>query len=90
MKDANIYAVKLHGGSYQRAGLPDVLVVVDGHSVFLEVKRPKKDGGGNPTKRQLYEIKRLQAAGSTVAVVRSVEEAVAAVGMVARRPPLTT
>jgi hypothetical protein len=35
--------VKFSGGEYQRAGVPDLYVAVDGMSVWIEVKRPGAD-----------------------------------------------
>jgi len=63
--------IKLHGGPYQQAGLPDLLVVIRGRAVFLEVKRP----GGALTPLQEHTIARLRAAGALAEVVRSADEA---------------
>lgn len=35
--------VKIHGGGYQRAGLPDLYIAVDGISLWVEMKRAGSD-----------------------------------------------
>lgn len=65
------YVVKLHGGPMQRSGLPDLLVIHQGHVVFLEVKRP----GEQVTAIQEHTLGELRRHGATVAVVRSADEA---------------
>lgn len=61
---------KVHGGWFQRAGLPDIVGVLNGRFVALEVKRP----GNGPTELQTYTIEKLQAAGAVAEVVYSVED----------------
>lgn len=65
--------VKLHGGPMQRAGLPDILGVVSGHAIALEVKLP-----GRPhevTDLQQYTLDKLAKAGAIAAVVDDVDDA---------------
>jgi hypothetical protein len=58
-------------------GIPDlVLVGPNGMVRFLEVKQP----GGQLSEAQERVIGELEAGGATVAVVRSVDEAVEAIG----------
>ena len=83
-KAMGIYVVKMHGGPMGLAGLPDVWAVTYGRLICLEVKRPKSEGGKNPTKRQLYQMRQLLKAGAVVEVVRSVDEAVEIVELVER------
>lgn len=71
----NIWWVKLHGGPMQRVGLPDLLVVLDGRAIFLEVKSDV----GVATKIQEHTIEQLQKAGAVAEVVRSADEAVQAI-----------
>lgn len=66
-----IWWLKLHGGPMQRAGVPDLLVVVDGRAVFLEVKQP----GKKATRLQLHTLTDLRLAGATAEVVYSTEGA---------------
>ena len=82
------YAVKLHGSMYGRVGTPDILVVrlrawegepilgEYGQAYFLEVKRP----GAKPTPAQLAEMAKWTDVGAVCCVVRSVQEALDAVG----------
>lgn len=60
----------------QRAGLPDLLCIVLGRAVFLEVKLP----GGQLTKLQKHTIDELRKHGAISGVVRSVDEALMMVG----------
>jgi len=64
-------ARKTHGGAYGGAGWPDIVAVVRGTAVMLEVKRP--DGKG-ATDLQRAELARWHAAGAVCAVVRSVDD----------------
>jgi hypothetical protein len=58
-------------------GFPDLLIMTrDGRAGFLEVKRP----GGKPDERQLACHAAIIADGFPLAVVRSVDDALAAVG----------
>lgn len=63
--------IKLHGGPFQEAGLPDLLVIINGAVTFLEVKTTR----GRVSRLQELQIDRLRAAGAAVFVVRSLEEA---------------
>lgn len=64
--------MKIHGGPYQLAGVPDLLCVRDGRALFLEVKRP----GEKPTAIQRARMDEIKTVGGAVcAVVTSVEEA---------------
>ena len=65
------WAVKLHGSAWQQPGLPDILAIIDGRTVFFEVKRP----GGVVSAIQRVVHERIRAAGGEVHVVRSLEEA---------------
>ena len=56
-------------------GSADLLVLVHGRACWLEVKTP----GGQPTPAQTAFLERMRTHGCGAAVVRSVEEAVAAV-----------
>ena len=64
------FVVKLHGSHFQRAGLPDLLALRDGQTVFFEVKRP----GEKPTKLQKHVLDELVARGFVACVVRSVAD----------------
>jgi hypothetical protein len=66
------YVIKIHGGPYQLAGIPDLLCLQRGQAVWLEVKQP----GKKPTPLQQRRMAELEACGSTPChVVTSKEEA---------------
>jgi Holliday junction resolvase len=62
-----IYWVKLHGSNFQRAGIPDLLVVLSGRAFFFEVKSET----GEPTKLQVHTLEKIKASGAKAMVVRS-------------------
>ncbi len=51
--------LKIHGSQYQRAGTPDLLIVINGYAIWIELKKP----GEEPTKLQDQELKDWRAAG---------------------------
>jgi hypothetical protein len=66
------WQMKIAGGAFQRAGVPDLLLIKHGRAVFLEVKQP----GKKPTPLQVAvmdEIRRV--AGAVAEVVTSRDEA---------------
>lgn len=62
------FAVKMHGSAYTMKGLPDVLLIKDGRTAWMEVKQPDK----HPTRIQEHVMRQLAKAGCPVTVVRSV------------------
>lgn len=66
--------VKLHGGPMQQAGMPDFLVIDRGRVLFLELK----GDGGAVTQLQAFTMRRLENAGARCYVVRTLDEAIAA------------
>lgn len=69
-----IVVLKIHGGVYQKAGIPDLYVAYQGVSLWLEVKRPESDT--TPLQHKL--MSRLLSHGVFVATVDSPQDAVAA------------
>ena len=67
------FCFKVHGGPWMMAGLPDIIVCVDGQYVGLETKLPT---GGDPSAIQQLVHQKIINAGGRVGVVRSVEQAV--------------
>lgn len=63
----NLWYVKLHGGPMQQAGLPDLCLVVNGMSVWIEVKAP----GGTVSPLQERTMGQIRDAGGLTFVVRS-------------------
>ncbi len=66
------WAMKTHGSAFGLAGLPDVLVIKDGHAAWMEAKRP----GEAPTRIQEHRMRELSAAGCPVTVVTSAGDAI--------------
>lgn len=76
------YIVKLAGGPYQQAGLPDLLVVYGGRVLVLEVKCPRpgeseQAARGRVTDQQRASLDRFDQAGAQASVVISVDQALA-------------
>lgn len=75
------WVAKIAGGPYQTAGIPDLLVVVDGRLIGLEAKAQRvgesvEHARGRATELQLAVIAAMQRAGATAGVVLTPEEAV--------------
>lgn len=64
--------IKVHGGPYQQAGLPDLIGVVEGRGVGIEVKLPGKEN--TLTKLQELTLSELEEAGAVVGVATSIED----------------
>lgn len=71
LKKIGAWDVKTHGGSYGRAGIPDLLVCYKGLFFAFEVKKPKV---GKVTRLQELEIERINKAGGHAYVVTSVDQ----------------
>lgn len=67
----HLWFFKVHGGPFQRAGIPDFVGCYRGRFFAIEVKQP----GKIPTPLQLIVMRELQEAGATVCVATSVAEA---------------
>ena len=61
---------KEHGGMFGTAGVPDIIACIGGRFYGFEVKTDT----GKPTKLQEAVIRKINAAGGTALVVRSVDE----------------
>lgn len=55
-----VYAIRTHGGSFQKKGTPDVLGCAFGHFFLIEAKRTAKE---KPSVAQLYNIRKFRQAG---------------------------
>jgi hypothetical protein len=67
--------VKIHGGPFQAAGIPDLLGCVEGQFFALEVKRPDDTKGA--TEIQERVMKQIRTKGKGVScVIESLEEAI--------------
>lgn len=67
-----IYVRKVTQGPYSEGGIADLMVVIKGKYIGLEVKRPVV---GKPSKLQLENKRLVEAAGGIYAIVSWPEEA---------------
>ena len=65
---------KEHGGMYGTAGIPDIIACIDGRFFGFEVKTET----GKPTALQEATLRKINDAGGTSLVVRSVADVKAA------------
>jgi|TARA_R110000744_G_scaffold92006_11_gene178376 hypothetical protein len=66
----NVWHFKVHGGPFQTAGIPDLIVCANSRLVGIEVKQP----GKKPTPLQSSTIRQIHASGGIAAVVTSLDE----------------
>ena len=74
-KIPQVWAVKYPGGTFGKNGTPDILLSVNGIFMALEVKTPK----GKESLIQQHTRNQILKSGGISKIVRSVEDAVAAV-----------
>lgn len=73
------FTVKIHGASYQSAGLPDIITIDKrGRFVGLEVKRPQIGTVTELQKRMLWKINESGGYGVVVRSLEGVKAAMAA------------
>lgn len=65
-----IWWMKIHGSGMQKKGVPDLLIVVAGLAVFVELKAP----GGAATKLQAMRMAEIRASGGIAEVCWSADE----------------
>ena len=70
------FAWKEHGGMYGTAGIPDIIACIDGKFYGFEVKTDV----GKPTKLQEATIRKINRAGGTAVIVRSVDDVKSTLG----------
>lgn len=66
------FVLKVHGGDYQRAGVPDIYIMTCGKSIWIEMKRP----GADTTALQKRKLQALSDAGAFCGTAESPERAV--------------
>lgn len=59
LKDNNIYYIKVWGGGYQKAGIPDLIICLKGRFIAVELKNEV----GKPSPLQLYNIEKIKKSG---------------------------
>ena len=67
----NYWYFKVHGGAFQKVGVPDIIACINGKFVAIEVKRPN---GGVVSKLQQMQMKKIKENGGVVGVARSLDE----------------
>jgi penicillin-binding protein-related factor A (putative recombinase) len=76
-----ILIIKIHGGLFQMAGLPDLIICYKGRFIALEVKLPGKEK--TLTKLQKTWLRRVRKAGGIAYMITSVEKAVGVIQRIA-------
>jgi hypothetical protein len=74
------WTLKVAGGRYQTGGIPDLIVVVKGRMIGLEVKKKgvsesEQHARARATEIQLATIDKLRKAGAVAGVVLTIAEA---------------
>ena len=80
----NIWQLKTHGNPYQRAGVPDLLMSVQGRLLAVEVKHQKPGESvermlSRVSPRQHVELEALHASGAATLVAWEVEQVLDAI-----------
>ena len=70
LTERGAYVIKIHGGSLQKSGEPDIIACYKGWFLGFELKTDE----GRPTKLQQYKVKQIQRAGGYAMVTSSLEE----------------
>lgn len=76
--EPSIWLLKVHGSSFGRRGIPDIIGCLSGQMFALEVKRPSV---GRVSPSQMHNMMKMADAGAVVAVVESVEDALEVLGL---------
>jgi hypothetical protein len=63
------FVFKVHGGMYQRSGVPDLYIGVGGKSIWIEMKRP----GADTTELQKFTMEQLKRQGIPCGTAESPE-----------------
>jgi len=71
LEQHNYWYFKVHGGPFQKVGVPDIIACISGRFVAIEVKRPS---GGVISKLQQIQMERIKVNGGVVGVARSLDE----------------
>lgn len=69
LRSQHIYHVKIWGGGFQKAGIPDLLCCIRGKFIALELKTEK----GSATVLQKYNIFSIQESGGYARILRPSE-----------------
>lgn len=76
---------KIHGGPYQRAGIPDIVGCHKGRFIGFEVKLPGKEHTITPL--QTYTLEELSKAGAITGLITSYDDVDAYLSGLPEEPP---
>lgn len=71
LEQNNHWYFKVHGGAFQKTGVPDIIACVKGKFVAIEVKR---SNGGIVSELQKAQMQKIKSCGGVVGVARSLDE----------------
>ena len=71
LKKNNHWYFKVHGGAFQKTGVPDIIACINGKFVAIEVKR---SDGGIVSELQKAQIQKIKDSGGLVGVAHNMEE----------------
>lgn len=74
LEAAGAYVEKNHGSSVETAGRPDLSGCLRGAYFGFEIKKPKRQGGREPTKLQLWVMEAIRRAGGYAGTITSREQ----------------
>lgn len=71
LEENNYWYFKVHGGAFQKTGVPDIIACINGKFVAIEVKR---SNGGIVSELQKAQIQKIKSCGGVVGVAHSIDE----------------
>lgn len=71
LEQNNHWYFKVHGGPFQKVGVPDIVACIKGKFVAIEVKR---SNGGIVSELQKAQMQKIKTCGGVVGVAHSIEE----------------
>ena len=71
LEQNNYWYFKVHGGPFQKTGVPDIIACMNGRFVAIEVKR---SDGGIVSELQKAQIQKIKDSGGVAGVASSIEE----------------
>lgn len=71
LKQHNYWYFKVHGGPFQKVGVPDIIACINGRFVAIEVKR---SDGGIVSELQKAQIQKIKDSGGLVGVAHNMKE----------------
>lgn len=66
LSEQGVWYVKYFANGFTKSGIPDILSVVNGHFLAIEVKSET----GKPSELQLYHIEKIKQAGGHAVIVK--------------------